>query len=213
MGRYGNPNSGLLSVMLDVIYEHGQEKSYDSDWITARVRERGFWKYRRPGSPERTVNSYFTQNPVLFEHCGRNRYCLRMERFHQVATPTPIDNAGDKIPTSIETTIYRTLRETDLVRKLKQIHNNRCQICGVSIDIGIATYSEGHHIRPLGRRGPDIAGNILILCPNHHVQCDYGGIRLDFSELRRDPRHLVEKRFIDWHNENVFVGQGAGTDS
>ena len=206
MGRYGNPNYGLLRIMLEVIYENGQDQVYDSDWVTLRVKGMGFWDGRRtPGSPERTVNSYFSQNSHIFENCGSNQYRLRMTRFRVTDTPKPIDNAVEKIPASVQTTIYRTLRETDLVKTLKHFHNNRCQICGGTITIGEKTYSEGHHIKPLGRRGPDIAGNILVLCPNHHVQCDYGGIRLELSQLQRDRRHVVEKRFIDWHNKNVLA--------
>lgn len=123
-----------------------------------------------------------------------------MDQFRAIETPTPVDNADDKIPVSVKSIIYRKLRETDLIRTLKLIHRNCCQICGIVIDIAGATYSEGHHIKPLGRRGPDIAGNILILCPNHHVRCDYFGIVLELSKIRCDPRHVVEQRFIDWHN-------------
>jgi hypothetical protein len=201
MQRFGNPNFGLLKRMLDVIYEHGQDKSYDSDWVAQRIKETGLWNHGK--WPERTINSYFSRNPELFEHCGRNSYRLRIERFRPIETPTPIDNLEDKIPASIKTTIYRKLRETHLVATLKLIHDDCCQICGNAIPIGGTAYSEGHHIKPFGRRGPDIPGNILILCPNNHVQCDYGAIRLEFTRLRCDPRHVVEKRFVDWHNKNL----------
>ncbi len=213
MGRYGNLKKGLLREMLEVIYEHDQTRKYDSNWITARVNDRGFWKRRSPKTPERTVNSYFAQNPSIFEHCGQNQYRLRIEYYCPIETPKPIDNAEDTPAPSVKTTIYRTLRETDLVKKLKLIHGNHCQICGSAILVGDNTYSEGHHIQPLGRRGPDSPGNILILCPNHHVQCDYGGIPLTLTELRRDSRHVVQQRFIDWHNQNVFVGTQQCQDS
>jgi predicted restriction endonuclease len=69
-----------------------------------------------------------------------------------------------------------------LARQLKLLYENRCQICGESITLPNGTrYSEAHHVRPLGRphHGPDVAGNILVLCPNHHVMLDYGVIALE----------------------------------
>lgn len=37
-------------------------------------------------------------------------------------------------------------------------------------------YAEAAHINPLGKphNGPDVEGNILCLCPNHHVMFDNG---------------------------------------
>jgi predicted restriction endonuclease len=62
------------------------------------------------------------------------------------------------------------------------LHEYRCQICGKRIalpDGGF--YAEAHHIRPLGspHNGPDHVGNILCVCPNHHVALDYLCLRLD----------------------------------
>ena len=70
------------------------------------------------------------------------------------------------------------------------------------ISVHDSTYSEAHHIRPLGspHNGPDIAENILVLCPNHHVMCDYGSIHLYLKNLHVHSRHCIGAPFIEYHN-------------
>lgn len=101
--------------------------------------------------------------------------------------------------------VYRVLRDTSLARCLKSMYDNKCQICGESIEVGNKNYSEAHHIQPLGipHNGPDVAGNIIVLCPNHHVQCDYGAIRLNLNEIRQHESHSIEKKYVDYHNRII----------
>ncbi len=124
-------------------------------------------------------------------------------------TPTSIDLAPpedqqeDDQPRSRLTETYRILRDTGLARTLKEVHDDRCQICGETLRLRDGTrYSEAHHIRPLGRPhyGPDVEANILVLCPNHHALCDLKAIELDTRNLKLHPEHKVAERFIDYHN-------------
>ena len=90
---------------------------------------------------------------------------------------------------------------------MKVLHKNECQICGGTLDLlNGKTYSEGHHIRPLGieHNGPDVPENILILCPNHHVLCDFGAIELDLSALRSVSGHRIRQEYIDYHNREIL---------
>lgn len=110
-------------------------------------------------------------------------------------------------PDRVETTVYRVLRDTSLARDLKLLYNHRCQICGDALEISNGEYySEAHHIKPLGNphNGPDIAENIIILCPNHHVLCDYGAIELDISDITMIDGHYISIEFIDYHNKNIY---------
>lgn len=103
--------------------------------------------------------------------------------------------------------VYRILRDTAMARSLKIIHKNRCQLCGQTLTIGHdKPYSEVHHIQPLGRphNGPDSPLNILVLCPNDHVRCDYGGLRLAAGEIETTPEHPVGQVFIDYHNVHIY---------
>ena len=103
--------------------------------------------------------------------------------------------------------IYRVLRDTQLARQIKRVHKNCCQLCGTSITLPNGDcYSEAHHIKPLGRpyNGPDVAANIMILCPNHHTMLDYGVIELDLTAIRVHPRHQISEEFINYHNSNLY---------
>ena len=64
---------------------------------------------------------------------------------------------------------------------LKQRYNNKCMFCGIRLPVSeIHYYSEAAHIRGIGEphNGPDATSNMLILCPNHHLQFDRGVLRL-----------------------------------
>lgn len=101
---------------------------------------------------------------------------------------------------------YRVLRDTPLARKIKVLHGDLCQICGEAVHISPEqTYSEAHHIIPLGapHNGPDTPGNIIVLCPNHHVLCDYGAIALDRSKINSIKGHWVSDASIEYHNKVI----------
>ena len=69
-------------------------------------------------------------------------------------------------PARVVATTYRILRDTAAARRLKADHDDRCQICGATIELPDgARYSVAHHIRPLGRPhdGPDIRENMVVL--------------------------------------------------
>lgn len=60
-------------------------------------------------------------------------------------------------------------RNTSLAEMLKSYYDHHCQICQHSFAEPYgAEYSEVHHIQYLSRGGPDISGNMIVLCPNHH---------------------------------------------
>ncbi|MBX3331358.1 MAG: HNH endonuclease [Nitrospira sp.] len=106
-------------------------------------------------------------------------------------------------PERRETIVQRIIRDTETARALKLRHRNQCQICGFAVPLwdGL-TYAETHHIRPLGHphNGPDSPSNMIILCPNHHAQCDLGAIKLDIESLRRLPDHVIDAEHVQYHN-------------
>jgi hypothetical protein len=71
------------------------------------------------------------------------------------------------------TTVSRVVRDTPLARRVKALHAYRCQLCASTVQLqGDRLYAEGHHLRPLGspHNGPDVAANILCVCPNCHTR-------------------------------------------
>jgi hypothetical protein len=131
---------------------------------------------------------------------------LKYEYFHPF--PEETTQATDiEPPKKIETIIYRILRDTALARQIKKLHNDECQLCGRRITISKQkNYSEAHHIKPLGgdHNGLDVRENIIVLCPDHHVQCDYGAIQLSLQDISSIPGHRISQEFIDYHNSTIF---------
>jgi predicted restriction endonuclease len=104
-----------------------------------------------------------------------------------------------------EYVFQRIIRDSYITSQLKKFHDNTCQICNHRIEISKGKfYSEGHHIKPLGipHNGPDIPSNILILCPNCHILCDYKSIKIYLSRLKNKTRFIMQE-FIDYHNDLV----------
>ncbi|ACV11896.1 HNH endonuclease [Halorhabdus utahensis DSM 12940] len=124
-------------------------------------------------------------------------------------------------PDSVETTISRTVRNTTLVKELKGAYDYECQVCDSPRYQGPdKRYAEGHHIKPLGEphNGPDTPSNILVLCPNHHADFDYGLIEIDpgtyeihheyddtvhGSTLTVDGEHDLDPEKLSYHSQRI----------
>jgi hypothetical protein len=120
------------------------------------------------------------------------------------ASPVAVDIEGP--PGRQEATIYRVLRDSLLARRVKQLHNYECQLCGHTILLpGGVRYAEAHHIQPLGEphNGPDQPDNIICVCPNHHAELDYGARSLVLDQLRHVADHVVGAKYVEYHNKNV----------
>ncbi|MFF8629412.1 HNH endonuclease [Streptomyces werraensis] len=120
------------------------------------------------------------------------------------------------------------VRDEALARRVKELENNRCQICGTTLRHLNRPYSQAAHIRGLGspHHGPDELQNLLCLCPNCHVLFDGLEIYVDTDglvrgtrgdraprPLRRDPGHPMDEAHIAYHralcNLNALT-PGAG---
>lgn len=128
-----------------------------------------------------------------------------------------IEDEDGKIPKKIKTNILRRIRDTKIVRELKENYENKCQICGLSLlKSKNKSYSEGHHLHSLGEDGPDIKENIMILCSNHHTEFDYKTIAINprtgkIEHLNTDnifngkvPNsfnkiHIINDKFLEYH--------------
>lgn len=112
-----------------------------------------------------------------------------------------INNQAERRPRNIDTIV----RNQTLVRKVKKIRDNTCQICQNKLQIGPNSYySEVHHLRPLGNphKGLDKMENMLCVCPNCHKKLDYGfePIVVNIKDL---DDHKINQRYIDYHNNRV----------
>ncbi|WP_030883773.1 YDG/SRA domain-containing protein [Streptomyces sp. NRRL S-1868] len=121
---------------------------------------------------------------------------------------------GNEEPGRVTTTVQRIVRSSAVKRTVKAWHDNRCQVCGVRLEMPGGSYSEGAHIQGLGspHNGPDTTGNVLCLCPNCHVMLDAGAIVLDedlrvirngedAGALRTHPKHSIDLECVKQHRE------------
>ena len=161
---------------------------------------------------------YKGKKDVFFsaEGIGGGVWGLRSMKLHspkandiEITTETPNE---ENLPERTKLEVYRILRDTQLARTLKALHRDTCQLCGTQIILSDGKrYSEAHHIKPLGsnHKGLDKAENILVLCPNCHVKCDYGAIELNIQHIRIHPSHRIGMEYIEYHNR-ILVGQNVG---
>lgn len=150
---------------------------------------------------------------------GVNGYLVmrfKLERLPE--QPALITREAPEIdPQYAVTTISRRVRDSALAREVKAMYSNCCQACGTAVPgIGNRFYSEGAHVRPLGRPhlGQDHLENLLCLCPNHHSEMDLGGmVILDdfrlahtsdsraFSELSFRPGHTIDGENVRYQRQ------------
>ena len=127
----------------------------------------------------------------------------------RVAATRAID--FDEPPPRVVVESVRVIRDTQKARSLKEQYEFACQICGTSIRLQPdRLYAEVHHLRPLGgeHRGPDVEGNMLVLCPNHHAAFDFGAayfvsptkIRMGIEEFPLRLDHQLSPQHVKYHN-------------
>lgn len=113
-----------------------------------------------------------------------------------------------------EVVMERVIRDSLLADQIKRAHDFHCQICGDRLVLHRGFYAEGAHIRPLGKphNGLDEPGNLLCLCPNHHVLFDRGMITIQadltvmdtasgasLGPLRVTQDHEISQDHLDYH--------------
>ncbi|WP_418959116.1 HNH endonuclease [Streptomyces tritici] len=105
-------------------------------------------------------------------------------------------------------------RNPTWIRKVKDWHQDTCQVCSEPLEVLFGRYSEAAHIQGIGspHHGPDETSNMICLCPNHHKQFDRLAIYIDaqwqvrrtrddefVSTLRRHPQHRIEPEHTAYH--------------
>jgi putative restriction endonuclease len=158
---------------------HSPDAGYQYDGL---FQVESFWRERRPHG---------------FLVC---RYRLVRLDSEEIGLPQFEDAppAGTGPARRSKSTQYRIVRDRDLAGRVKEWHECRCQVCGIRIEVEGGFYAEAAHIRPLGRPhdGPDVAENIICLCPNHHVAFDNGALFVadDLSLVGAEGKLISVKR-------------------
>jgi hypothetical protein len=92
-------------------------------------------------------------------------------------------------PERVNKLISATIRkDSQIIRKLKELSDYKCQFPGCNHRIKMKNggyYVEVAHIKPVSTGGQSILGNLLVLCPNHHKEFDYGDLKIDEQAITR----------------------------
>jgi predicted restriction endonuclease len=160
---------------------------------------------------------------------GRGKYELNLEHEDLEGDPAPLRQKGFELPKIKKVVRSLRLRCTLLATEIKRRYGSICQLCGLPVVLfeGVS-YAEAHHLRPLGypHFGPDIPGNILVVCPNHHVMFDRGVVTVvpdtkkvlhvvpgafrSNAHLRVQPWHNLDTKYLAYHHERIFRGGVSG---
>jgi hypothetical protein len=110
--------------------------------------------------------------------------------------------------------VEQQIRNKALAAALKRHYRSECMFCPSRVVVSISPeqlYAEAIHIRPLGRphNGPDRPENMLVLCPNCHVQFDAGTICISVGE--NDEMRLTSKAKEHALEGKVVVTRGGHT--
>lgn len=105
-----------------------------------------------------------------------------------------ITSDGDGPPEKATELVTLFDRDVEKVEKIKRLYHDKCQVCGIAIEMpGGKRYSEVHHLRPLKEGGDDNYGNMIVLCPNHHAEFDYRAVGISRDGLT----------IVDWRGREV----------
>ncbi|HZH32308.1 MAG TPA: HNH endonuclease [Pyrinomonadaceae bacterium] len=97
--------------------------------------------------------------------------------------------------------VNRPYRNRALADSLKSYYNYHCQICNYNFQsrYGVQV-ADTHHIHYLSNGGPDISGNIIVVCPNHHSIIHATNARFDRENLIYEyPNGLWEELVLTDH--------------
>jgi len=229
-------NKGTLTPILHVVFPK-KYGVYNNKTINA-MNELGFLnqdfrKAKSFGEKYKILNDILLEKSNLFNltlwqlDYFWHYYLVEYKGFNDFFRPLIANDAEENYENkTIEVNILRRIRETIMVSELKKKYDYRCQICGKRIKLYIngedRFYVEGHHLQPLSQKhkGPDTKENIIILCPNHHVEFDYDNMAIDpkdnttilhknqnndFHNKKIQLKHKISSEFIKYHYK-IFSG-------
>jgi len=193
-GNAALKNSNELNIPVRVIRGFGG----DPNWSP-----KSGYRYDGLYSVEKYWREYGMEGYIIWRY-----FLLRTDQTKLIQNNNSLETSRREITTN------SIIRNSELAQKIKSIHNFTCQICSEKLNTPSGPYVEAAHIRPLGKpsNGPDIAENIICLCPNHHKLLDKGGIIIDenfqvihekniIGNIKELDKHNINIEFFKWHKE------------
>lgn len=102
-------------------------------------------------------------------------------------------------PERVRRVVSQTIRrDTKSVKTLKSLCEYHCQFPGCTATIikrNGGLYVEVAHVEPVHKGGQNILGNLIVLCPNHHKELDYGKLEILEQSMEQVRGYLNGKTF------------------
>lgn len=77
-------------------------------------------------------------------------------------------------------------RDNRTIALIKILRDFKCQICSTAIlKKDGSHYVEAAHIKPKCQKGRETPDNIILLCPNHHKEFDYGHLEIKLHDTEQ----------------------------
>lgn len=90
-----------------------------------------------------------------------------------------LENLQETDPTEITINHKTYKRDNKTIAQIKILRDFKCQICSTTIlKKDGSKYIEAAHIKAKHKKGRETLDNILLLCPNHHKEFDYGKLEI-----------------------------------
>jgi hypothetical protein len=159
---------------------------------------------------------------------GHGYYSLDMT-YEEIESDEPVLAERGSLSPLVKPSLRNVrLRDSFLAHEVKSRYGSVCQVCRKAIVLSADKfYSEAHHLKPLGSPhfGPDVVGNIVVLCPNHHILFDravvtvspddfrvrhrVGGILPRNTCLHVQPWHVLDRDCLEYHHQRFLAGRCA----
>ncbi|MBF8962990.1 HNH endonuclease [Pontibacter sp. FD36] len=147
-------------------------------------------------------------NFVTFQNISKHQFCkllveftdnasLELAQLKEAKTEdlllTALEELNSRMqhvtPEKMVSVIELTLRKDQtIVSLLKQVANYQCQFPDCCSEVRTKSgqnYVEVAHVKPVNEGGQSILGNLIVLCPNHHKEFDYGDLQIREQTLSR----------------------------
>lgn len=103
------------------------------------------------------------------------------------------------LPERINKLVSTTIRkDTKIIKLLKTFADFKCQLPDCEAQIKMKKggyYIEVAHIKAVSQNGQSVLGNLIVLCPNHHKEFDYGELHISAQSIEKLSGFLNGKQF------------------
>ncbi len=136
----------------------------------------------------------YQQSMILSESQKDEEEQRELEDFDEIKKQSKVEiitelkSLGPQTPELVQYKGKSYKRDNKTITQLKKLRDYKCQICSHTIQKkNGGFYIEAAHIKMKSVKGAERPNNILILCPNHHKEFDFG------------KRNIIE------HNDNRII--------